>query len=44
MEYDQLHMVAAVSKENGLEGYIIYQDHINSTMFLKIIKKIKKFG
>ena len=44
MVSDELHVVAAVSKEFGLEGIMIFKEHINSEMFWKIIELIKQNG
>lgn len=37
-------MVAACIAEHGVEGFIIYRNHINSKMFVEIIDLIEKNG
>ena len=40
-----LTLVAAVSKEHGLEAYLIFETNVDSKMFLQIVPELKsKFG
>ena len=44
IEFKQWHVVAAVSRENGLENFMIHKRSVNSEKFLRIIPGIKRNG
>lgn len=42
--FKQWHVVAAVSKEHGLESYQLHKYSVNSSKFLRIIPSLKRIG
>ena len=39
-----VHLIAAISFENGLEGYLMYEGSVNSFKFVQILKQLKQHG